>query len=231
MNHGHCHPKIRQALVDQSQELCLTTKSFHSDVVSLWTQKVTKTFGHDRAIFSNSGAEACETAIKFARRWGYEVKGIPPNSARVLFANENYWGSSIAACGSTDSEHRAKNFGPYGGLGFDLIDFNDTEQLEQALSMSPNYAAFMIEPIQGHAGIKIPDAGYLRKSRELCDKYNVLLIFDEILTGMGRTGELLCYHHEKDCKPDILTLGKSLSGGFYPTSATLTSNEIMDCIE
>lgn len=218
-------------MVEQSGKLCLTSRAFHNNLLGLWTKRVADTFNHDRVIFSNSGVEACETAVKFARRWGYDVKGIPKDSARVLFANENFWGRTLAACGSSDDPDRYRNFGPFNGMGFDLIDYNDTDQLEEMLSSNPNYAAFMIEPIQGEAGVKIPDKGYLRKCREICDKYNVLLIMDEVQTGIGRTGELLCYEGEEGTKPDILTLGKSLSGGFYPISATLATNEVMDCIK
>lgn len=215
----------------QAEKLSLTSRAFHNNLLGPWTKRMTETFGHDRVIFSNSGVEACETAVKFARRWGYDVKGIPHDQARVLFANENFWGRTLAACGSSNDPDRYRRFGPFQGMGFDLIDYNNLEQLEEALSSNPNYAGFMIEPIQGEAGVKIPDTGYLRKCREICDKYNVLLIFDEVQTGIGRTGELLSYHSEDGAKPDIVTLGKSLSGGYYPISATLTTHEVMNCIK
>lgn len=229
INQGHCHPKIREAMIKQTEKLTLTSRAFHNNLLGLWTQRVTETFGMDRVIFSNSGAEACETGVKFARRWGYEVKGIPHDQARVLFCNKMFMGRTIAACGASEDPYRMKDFGPF-GLNFDRIDYDNIEQLEAALSSNPNYAAFMIEPIQGEAGIKIPSQGYLKKCREICDKYNVLLIFDEVQTGLGRTGKLLCCDHE-GVRPDILTLGKSLSGGFYPISATLTTHEVMDCIK
>lgn len=230
VNQGHCHPKIRKAMVEQSEKLCLTSRAFHNNLLGNWTKRVTETFGHDRVIFSNSGVEAVETGIKFARRWGHDVKGIPNNQTRVLFANHNFHGRTMAVCGASDDPDRYRNFGPFAGLYFDRIDFNDPAQLEEALSSNPNYAAFVVEPIQGEAGIKVPDEGYLSKCREICDKHNVLLMFDEVQTGCGRVGKLLCGEFE-GVKPDILSLGKSLSGGFYPISATLTSNEVMDCIK
>lgn len=194
-----------------------------------WTEKVCKTFNFDRAYFANGGVEAGEQAVKFARRWAYRVKGVPIDQARVLFANDNFWGRQLAACGQQNDPDRYKDFGPFQGMGFDLIDYNDTQQLEEALARNPNYAGFMVEPIQGEAGIKIPDEGYLRRCKEICDKYNVLFIADEIQTGIGRTGELLACHHD-NIKPDIVTLGKSLSGGYYPISVCLTQNEVMDQI-
>lgn len=230
VNQGHCHPKIKQAMVEQLDKLTLTSRAFHNDKLGPWTKYVTETFGFDRAYFANAGVEGCETAVKFARRWAYDVKGVPDNQARVLFANNNFWGRSLAACGSSNDPFRYRNFGPFQGLGFDLIDYNDPEALEATLSANPNYAAFMIEPIQGEGGIILPTDGYLKRAREICDRHNVLLIFDEVQTGIGRTGQLLACDWE-DTRPDIAILGKSLSGGFYPISACLTSNEVMDCIK
>ena len=230
VNQGHCHPKILEAMIEQAQKLTLTSRAFHNDKLGPITQKMTEIFNFEKVIFSNGGVEASEAAVKFARRWAYDVKGVPDNQARVLFANENFWGRSLAACGSSNDPDRYRRFGPFQGLNFDLIDFNDLSQLEEALKASPNYAAFMIEPVQGEAGVVIPDEGYLQGCRDLCDKYNVLLIFDEIQTGIGRTGQLLECDWD-GVRPDIVTLGKSLSGGFYPVSAMLSSSEIMDCIK
>lgn len=228
LNQGHCHPKILEAMTTQAQKLTLTSRAFGNELLGDWMEKLTKTFGFDKVVFCNGGVEASEGAVKFARRWGYEVKGIEDDKARVLFANKNFWGRSLAACASSNDPVLYEKFGPL-DLGFDLIDFNNTDQLENALKNNPNYAAFMIEPIQGAGGIIVPDFGYLKRCREICDKYNVLLIFDEIQTGCGRTGQLLDCHWE-GVQPDIISLGKSLSGGFYPISATLASNEVMDLI-
>lgn len=230
VNQGHCHPKIREAMIKQLNELTLTSRAFHNDKLGLWTKYVTEVFGFDRAIFANAGVEGCETAVKFARRWGYDVKGIPTDQARVLFANDNFWGRSLAACGSSNDPDRFRRFGPFQGLGFDLVDFNDVEALDSTLASNPNYAAFMVEPIQGEAGVVVPSDGYLRKVREVCDRHNVLLIFDEVQTGIGRTGQLLACDWE-DTRPDVVVLGKSLSGGYYPISACLTNHEVMNCIK
>lgn len=229
VNQGHCHPKIREAMINQSEKLCLTSRAFHNNLLGLWTKRMTETFGFDRVIFSSSGVESVETGVKFARRWGHEVKGIPNHKTRVLFANENFHGRTMAVCGASDDPSRYKNFGPFAGLYFDRIDYDNIDQLENTLASNPDYAAFVIEPVQGEAGIKLPTPGYLTKCREICTKHNVLLMFDEVQTGIGRTGKLLCAHHE-GVQPDIVTLGKSLSGGFYPISATLTTHEVMNCI-
>ena len=156
VNQGHCHPKIREAMISQSEDLTLTSRAFYNDKLGPWTQYVTETFGFDRAIFANSGVEACEAAVKFARRWAYDVKGVQDDNARVLYANDNFCVRSLAACGSSNDPDRFRRFGPFKGLGFDLIDYNDTDALEKTLASDPNYAAFMIEPIQGEAGVIIP---------------------------------------------------------------------------
>ena len=177
----------------------------------------------------NTGCEAVETAVKCARLWGYKSKGIPDNQAKVVWPNGNFWGRSIAACGSSDDPDRYEGFGPFDGLGFPMIDYNNLEQLETAIS-DPNVAAYVLEPLQGEAGVLIPDDGYLRKVRELCTKYNVLMIADEVQTGMGRTGKWLACSWE-DVRPDMICLGKSLSGGMMPISMTLADNFIMDLIQ
>ena len=229
INQGHCHPRIKQAAIEQMNKVTLTSRAFHTDQLGPYSQKLVEMMDHDRVIFCNGGVEGSECAVKFARRWGYEVKNIESNKARVLFAKQNFWGRSLAACASSDDPDRYRNFGPFDGMGFDLVAYNDPAALEEKLKNEPNYAAFMIEPIQGEGGVIVPDHGYLKKCKEICEKYNVLLIFDEIQTGLGRTGKMLAQNWE-DVKPDITVLGKSLSGGFYPISACMTNNEVMDCI-
>jgi len=179
----------------------------------------------------NTGVEACESAVKIARRWGYVKKNIPDNQATVLFAYHNYHGRTIAFCGASEEEIRYKGLGPFGGLNFEMINYNDANALEAKLKSNPNISAFIIEPIQGEAGIIIPELGYLKKVREICTKHKVLFICDEIQTGLGRTGRLLDYHYEAGVKPDIVTLAKSLSGGFMPISAILADNDVMNVIK
>lgn len=187
-------------------------------------------FGYQKALFMNTGVEAGESAIKFARRWGYSVKGVPADQAAVLFAKGNFWGRTIAACASSDDPDRYRNFGPFQGLNFGLIDYGCAAALEEAIKANPHVVAFMVEPIQGEKGVVVPPAGYLQKCREICSKYGVLLICDEIQTGLGRTGKLLCVDHE-NVRPDIVLLGKALSGGFMPVSAVLCDSQIMDLIK
>ncbi|MCG9898586.1 MAG: ornithine--oxo-acid transaminase [Hydrotalea sp.] len=224
VNQGHCHPSIIQALVDQASKLTLTSRAFHNDQLGPYSEMITKLFGFDRVLPMNTGVEGGETAIKLARRWAYDKKGVPENQAIVLFATGNFWGRTLAAISSSNDPSSYKGFGPY-MPGFDLVPYNDLSALEKALQ-HPHVAAFMLEPIQGEAGVIIPDEGYLTAVRELCTKWNVLMIADEIQTGLCRTGKMLACDHE-DVHPDILILGKALSGGTMPVAAVLASDEIM----
>lgn len=225
VNQGHCHPKIIEALNEQASTLTLTSRAFHNDVLGEYEKYITNVFGYDRVLPMNTGVEGGETAIKLARKWGYEVKGIPENQAEVLFAEGNFWGRTIAAISSSDDEDSYGNFGPYVPL-FKNIVYNDLDALEKALKANPNVCAFMVEPIQGEAGVVVPHEGYLKGVRELCSKYNVLFIADEVQTGIGRTGKLTCCEHE-NVKPDILILGKALGGGVFPVSCALANDEVM----
>ena len=225
VNQGHCHPKIIQALNEQASTLTLTSRAFHNNVLGEYEKYITNVFGYDRVLPMNTGVEGGETAIKLARKWGYEVKGIPENQAEVLFAEGNFWGRTIAAISSSDDEDSFGNFGPYVPL-FKNIVYNDLDALEEALKANPNVCAFMVEPIQGEAGVVVPHEGYLKGVRELCSKYNVLFIADEVQTGIGRTGKLTCCEHE-NVKPDILILGKALGGGVFPVSCALANDEVM----
>lgn len=225
VNQGHCHPKIIQALNEQASTLTLTSRAFHNDVLGEYEKYITNVFGYDRVLPMNTGVEGGETAIKLARKWGYEVKGIPENKAEVLFAEGNFWGRTIAAISSSDDEDSYGNFGPFVPL-FKNIAYNDLDALEKALKTNPNVCAFMVEPIQGEAGVVVPHEGYLKGVRELCSKYNVLFIADEVQTGIGRTGKLTCCEHE-NVKPDILILGKALGGGVFPVSCALANDEVM----
>ncbi len=227
VNQGHCHPKIIEALHVQSQKITLTSRAFHNDQLGEYEKFITNLLGFDRVLPMNTGVEGGETAIKLARKWGYEVKGIRSNQARIVFAHGNFWGRTIAAISSSQDADSYGNFGPF-VPGYDIVPYNDLNQLEAALS-NPNVAAFMVEPIQGEAGVIVPMDGYLKGVRELCDKYNVLFIADEVQTGLARTGKMLCCDHES-VKPDILILGKALGGGVLPVSAVLTSNEIMNVL-
>ena len=224
VNQGHCHPTIIQALVDQASKLTLTSRAFHNDQLGPYSEMITKLFGFDRVLPMNTGVEGGETAIKLARRWAYDKKGVPENQAIVLFATGNFWGRTLAAISSSNDPSSYKGFGPY-MPGFDLVPYNDLPSLEKAFQ-NPHVAAFMLEPIQGEAGVIIPDEGYLKAVRELCTKWNVLMIADEIQTGLCRTGKMLACDHE-NVRPDILILGKALSGGTMPVAAVLASDEIM----
>ncbi|MEM9340333.1 MAG: ornithine--oxo-acid transaminase, partial [Bacteroidota bacterium] len=224
VNQGHCHPKIVQTLKDQAETLTLTSRAFYNDVLGVYEKFVTDYFGYDKVLPMNTGVEGGETAIKLCRKWGYEVKGLPENSAKILFANGNFWGRTLAAVSSSDDQDSFGNYGPF-IPGFELIPYNDLAALEKALE-DPTVAGFMVEPIQGEAGVMVPDDGYLKKAHELCRSKNVLLIADEVQTGIGRTGRLLCSEYD-EVKPDILVLGKALSGGILPVSAVLARNEIM----
>jgi len=226
LNQGHCHPKIVKAAIQQIQTLTLTARAFFNNKLGPAEEFLAKLGGYDKCIFMNTGVEGGETAIKFARRWGYVKKKIPDDMAKVIFCNGNFWGRTIAACGSSEDPDRFKQFGPFGGLKFELIDYNNAEALEAKFKEDPYICAFMVEPIQGEAGVVLPKEGYLKKVRELCTKYNVLLICDEIQTGMGRTGKLFCYEWD-GIKPDLVILGKALAGGIMPVSAVLGNDDIM----
>ena len=224
VNQGHCHPAIIEALQKQASKLTLTSRAFHNNLLGEYEKYITEFFGYDKVLPMNTGVEGGETAIKLARRWGYNVKGIPENKAKVIFAEGNFWGRTLAAISSSTDPSSFKGFGPY-MPGFGLVPYNNLVALEEALK-DKEVAAFMVEPIQGEAGVVIPDDGYLKAVRDLCDKYNVLFIADEIQTGLARTGKMLACDHE-NVKPDILILGKALSGGTLPISAVLANNEIM----
>lgn len=225
VNQGHCHPRIIAALHEQSSTLTLTSRAFYNDKLGPYAKYITELFGYDRVLPMNTGVEAGETAVKLARKWGYQVKGVEPNKARVIFAKANFWGRTMAAISSSTDPSSYTNFGPY-MPGFDLVPYNDLNALEAQLASDPNTVAFMVEPIQGEAGVVVPDAGYLAGVRALCDKYNVLFIADEVQTGLCRTGSMLCMDHS-GVKADIVCLGKALSGGTLPVSAVLTSHEVM----
>ena len=224
VNQGHCHPKILKALTDQASRLTLTSRAFHNDVLGEYEQFITALFGYDKVLPMNTGVEGGETANKLARKWGYEQKGIPENQAKIIFAKGNFWGRTLAAISSSDDPVSYKGFGPY-MPGYELIPYNDLQALEQKLQ-DPTVAAFMVEPIQGEAGVVVPDEGYLAGVRALCTQYNVLFIADEVQTGIARTGKMLACDYE-DARPDILILGKAISGGVLPVSAILADDEVM----
>jgi ornithine--oxo-acid transaminase len=224
VNQGHCHPKIIEALNVQSRKLTLTSRAFHNDQLGPFEQYITDLLGYDRVLPMNTGVEGGETAVKLARKWGYTVKGIPSNQAKVIFASGNFWGRTIAAISTSQDEDSYADFGPF-VPGFEIVEYNNIQALEQAFQDS-NVAAFMVEPIQGEAGVIMPSDDYLKQVRALCTQYNVLWIADEVQTGLGRTGAMLCCDHAQ-VKPDILILGKALGGGVFPVSAVLASNEVM----
>ena len=224
VNQGHCHPKIIAALIEQAQRLTLTSRAFYNDQLGEYEKYITHCFGYDKVLPMNTGVEAGETAIKLARRWAYDRKNVPGNMAKIIFAENNFWGRTLAAISSSTDPSSYKGFGPY-MPGFEMIPYNNLPALEKALQDN-NVAAFMVEPIQGEAGVVVPDDGYLKGVRELCRQYNVLFIADEIQTGLGRTGKLLACDHE-NVRPDILILGKALSGGTIPVSAVLCDDDIM----
>ena len=228
VNQGHSHPKIIQALKEQADILTLTSRAFHNNTLGEYEKYITEYFGYEKVLPMNTGVEGGETANKLARKWGYMKKGIPNNKARIIFAKGNFWGRTLAAISSSDDPLSYEGFGPY-MPGYDLIPYDDLDALEKEFK-DPNVAAFMVEPIQGEAGVIVPSDGYLSGVRKLCDKYNVLFIADEVQTGIARTGKLLATDYE-DARPDILVLGKALSGGVFPVSAVLADNEIMMCIK
>ena len=224
VNQGHCHPKIINTLIEQAQKLTLTSRAFHNNLLGEYEQFITSYFGYQKVLPMNTGVEGGETAIKLARRWAYTQKGIEENTAKVIFAEGNFWGRTLAAISSSTDPSSYHQFGPF-MPGFELVPYNDTIALEKAFQ-DKNVCAFMVEPIQGEAGVVIPDEGYLQKVRALCTEYNVLFIADEIQTGLARTGKMLACDHEH-VRPDILILGKALSGGVLPISAVLADDYIM----
>jgi len=224
VNQGHCNPRIVKAMTEQAKTLTLTSRAFYSKALSLFTQFITNMFGYDKVLMMNSGAEAVETALKLARKWAYEVKGIPQYEAKIITCENNFHGRTITIISfSTDPEANT-NYGPF-TPGFITIPYNNPAALEEALK-DPNIAAFLVEPIQGEAGVMVPDDGYLKTCYDLCKKHNVLFIADEIQTGLARTGKMLACDYE-NIHPDILILGKALSGGMMPISAVLANDEIM----
>ncbi|MDB5229582.1 MAG: ornithine aminotransferase [Chitinophagaceae bacterium] len=224
VNQGHCHPRIVGKLIEQVQKLTLTSRAFHNNLLGEYEKFITDYFGYDKVLPMNTGVEAGETAIKLARRWGYVKKGIPENKATIIFAEGNFWGRTLAAISSSTDPVSFKGFGPF-MPGFDIVPYNSLPALEKKFR-DQNIAAFMVEPIQGEAGVLVPDEGYLKGVRELCTAYNVLFIADEIQTGLCRTGKMLACDHE-NVRPDILILGKALSGGTIPVSAVLADDDIM----
>lgn len=224
VNQGHCHPRIIAALTKQAQQLTLTSRAFYNDKLGAFEKYACEYFGYQRLLPANGGVEACEAAVKLCRRWGYDVKGIPANKAKVIFAAGNFWGRTIAAISASVDPSSRKGFGPF-LPGFEIIPYNDLAALEEALK-DPHVAGFMVEPIQGEAGVVVPDPGYLTGVRKLCDQAGVLMIADEVQTGIARTGMRLACDHE-GVRPDILVLGKALSGGVLPVSAVLCDDEIM----
>lgn len=230
VNQGHSHPKILQALIDQASKLSLTSRAFYNSSLGEYEKMITALFGFDKVLPMNSGAEAVETAVKLARKWSYEVKGISENAAKIIVCENNFHGRTTTIVSFSNDPDASKNYGPF-TPGFVKIPYNDINALEETLKNdAPNIAAFLVEPIQGEAGVYVPDDGYLKQASELCKKYNVLFIADEVQTGIARTGRLIACHHE-DVQPDILVLGKAISGGMYPVSAVLANNEIMNVIK
>ena len=228
VNQGHCHPKIVDALTKQSQTLTLTSRAFYNDMLGKYEKYVTEYFGFDKVLPINTGAEAVETALKVCRKWAYEVKGIDTNKAKIIVCKNNFHGRTTTIISFSNDPVARKNFGPY-TEGFIKIEYDNLQALEEALESSSDIAGFLVEPIQGEAGVYVPSEGYLAKAKALCEKYNVLFIADEVQTGIARTGRMLAVDHE-NVKPDILVLGKALSGGIYPVSAVLANNEIMNVI-
>jgi len=224
VNQGHCHPKIVDAMIDQAQTLTLTSRAFYSDVLGVYEKFITEYFGYDKVLPMNSGAEGDETALKLTRKWAYEKKGVPEGEAKIIVCENNFHGRTITIVSMSTDPDAKKGFGPY-TPGFIVIPYNDLDALSKALE-DPNVAGFLVEPIQGEAGVMVPQEGYLSKAYQMCKDKNVLFIADEVQTGIARTGKLLACDHE-NVRPDILILGKALSGGAYPVSAVLADDDIM----
>jgi len=229
VNQGHCHPKIVGAMIKQAQTLTLTSRAFYNDQLGVYEEYVTKYFGFDKVLPMNTGAEAVETALKLCRKWAYEVKGIHENQAQIIVCENNFHGRTTTIISFSNDETARKNFGPFTS-GFIKIPYDDINALEAVLKSNINIAGFMVEPIQGEAGVYVPTEGFLAKAKALCEENEVLFIADEVQTGIARTGKLLAVHHE-NVQPDILILGKALSGGVYPVSAVLANNSIMNVIK
>lgn len=224
INQGHCHPRIIETFIEQAQKLTLTSRAFHNDVLGEYAEFITRFFGYDKVLPMNTGVEAVETGLKLARRWGYEVKGVAHNKAKIITCEQNFHGRTITVVSFSSDPGSKKDFGPF-TPGFEIIPYNDIPALQAALQ-DPNVVGFLVEPIQGEAGVIVPDEGYIAKAAAMCKEANVLFIADEIQTGLSRTGKMLACDHE-NVRPDILLLGKALSGGTMPVSAVLADNEIM----
>lgn len=229
VNQGHCHPKIVEALNKQAATLTLTSRAFHNDVLGPFEKYATEYFGFDKLLPMNTGAEAVETAIKVARKWAYETKGVKETEAEIIVCENNFHGRTTTIISFSNDEEARKNFGPY-TPGFQKIPYDDIDALEKALNENSNIAGFLVEPIQGEAGVYVPSEGFLKRAKELCEKHNVLFIADEVQTGIARTGQLLAVDYE-EVRPDVLILGKAISGGVYPVSAVLANNNVMDVIK
>ena len=229
VNQGHCHPKIVGAMMEQAQTLTLTSRAFYNDKLGIYEEFITKYFGFDKVLPMNTGAEAVETAVKLCRKWAYEKKGIHENEAQIIVCDGNFHGRTTTIISFSNDENARKNFGPY-TAGFIKIPYDDINALENVLKSTKNIAGFLVEPIQGEAGVYVPAEGYLSRAKALCEANNVLFIADEVQTGIARTGKLLAVHHE-NVQPDILILGKAISGGAYPVSAVLANDAIMNVIK
>ncbi|CDF78968.1 ornithine aminotransferase [Formosa agariphila KMM 3901] len=229
VNQGHCHPKIVGAMIEQAQKLTLTSRAFYNDMLGKYEKFACEYFGFDKLLPMNTGAEAVETALKLCRKWAYEVKGVDENDAEIIVCENNFHGRTTTIISFSNDPVARKNFGPYTD-GFIKIEYDNLKDLEAALKNNPNVAGFLVEPIQGEAGVYVPSEGYLTQAKALCEKYNVLFIADEVQTGIARTGQLLAVNHE-NVKPDVLILGKALSGGAYPVSAVFADNAVMDVIK
>lgn len=229
VNQGHCHPRLVETMKVQAEKLTLTSRAFYNSQLGIYEEFITNLFGFDKVLPMNSGAEGVETALKVCRKWAYECKGVPEDKAEIIVCRDNFHGRTITIVSFSVDPTSKKGFGPF-APGFITIPYNDCEALEMVLKTRPNIAGFLVEPIQGEAGVNVPDEGFLKNSKALCEQYNVLFIADEIQTGIARTGKLLAVDYE-NVQPDILILGKALSGGFYPISAVLADNSVMDVIK
>lgn len=229
VNQGHCHPRIVGAMTEQAQKLTLTSRAFHNDILGKYEKFATEYFGFEKLLPMNTGAEAVETAIKISRKWAYEKKGVKEAEAKIIVCENNFHGRTTTIISFSNDEEARMNFGPY-TPGFIKIPYNNTEALEEALKNNDDVAGFLVEPIQGEAGVYVPTEGFLKRAKELCEQHNVLFIADEVQTGIARTGKLLAVDHE-EVKPDVLILGKAISGGVYPVSAVLADDRVMNVIQ